>query len=98
MMHPIVDFYELRSTSFEAITEKYGRLGLVFEKPLLGFRIVNSTDGDLLLSLDGKTDQFCVLARSSNNYDLTVRAGNRFLVKYITKPTKGSVYVEGIHS
>ena len=75
------------------------------------FRIVNNTDGDLLISVDGTTNNIIVPAKSFVLYDLSSNAlnvqdsdwfvmqvGTQFYVKTSTSATTGDVWIEGIYS
>lgn len=106
-----VKFDTLRSKAFGDITASYTVLGSVLAQNFRLMRIVNNTDGALLISTDGTTDKVFIPAYGFVLYDLATNApnvknsdsfvfaiGTQFYVKYSTAPTVGSVYLEGIYS
>lgn len=101
----------LRSKAFGAITGSYTVLGAALAHLLRVFKLTNNTDGDLLISIDGTTDNFFLPAGSFTLYDLSTNSpptmvidnyflgiGTQFYVKSSSSPTKGSVYLEGLYS
>jgi hypothetical protein len=107
----VVRFDALRTKAFGAITGSYTTLGTPLTRNWRIFKITNNTDGDLLFSLNGTTDNIFVPASSFTLYDLSTNALNvndsdwfvmelnsQFYVKSSTVPTTGSVWVEGIYS
>jgi hypothetical protein len=107
----IVRFDALRTKANGAITNSYTTVGTPLTRNWRIFKITNNTDGDLLFSLDGTTDNIFVPASSFTLYDLSTNAlnvqdsdwfvmqlGSQFYVKYSTAPTTGSVYMEAIYS
>ena len=108
----IVRMDSLRSKAFGVITNSYTVLGAVLANNWRVFKITNNTNGDMLISLDGTTDNLFVPANSFTLYDLSTNAanvqdsdgfvmqiGSQFYVKYSTAPTGpvgGAVYVEGL--
>lgn len=99
----------LRSVAFGSITNSYTALGTPTSQPCRMFRIINPTDGDMFLSLDGTNNQFYVPANSFVLYDLcTNREKNgelfvlpnntQFYIKYSSAPSKNGVYIEVIYA
>ena len=99
----------LRSIAFGSITNSYQALGVATTQPTRIFRIINATDGDMLISLDGVNDMFFVPASSFVLYDLTTnrekngeifafQAGTQFYIKYSSAPSKSGVYIEIIYA
>lgn len=101
----------LRTKNFSAITNSYTTLGTALTKNWRMFKITNNTDGDMLISFDGTTNNLFVPAMSFTLYDLSTNAlnvqdsdwfvmqvGSQFYVKYSTAPTSGDMWVEGIYS
>lgn len=99
----------LRTIAFGSITNSYQALGTKLTQPARLFRIINSTDGDMLLSLDGTNGNFFVPANSFVLYDLTsnrekngevfvLEANTQFYIKYSSAPSKGGVYLEIIYA
>lgn len=107
----IVRFDALRTKANGAITNSYTTLGTPLTRNWRMFRISNNTNGDMLFSVDGTTDNLFVPASSFVLYDLSTNAlnvadsdwfvmqiGTQFYVKYSTAPTSGDVWIEGIYS
>lgn len=98
----------LRSMAFGTITNAYQALGTPLTHTCRIFRLINATDGDMLISIDGSTDQFFLPANSFVLYDLAANAergsemfvlekGTQFYVKFVTAPTVKRVAVEVIY-
>ena len=107
----VVKFDTLRTKAAAAITGSYTTLGTPLTQNWRMFKITNNTDGDLLISVDGTTDNLFVPAESFTLYDLATNAANvkdsdwfvmglkvQFYVKYSTVPTSGDVWMEGLYS
>jgi hypothetical protein len=108
----IVNMDALRSKAFASITGSYTTLGTALTANWRVFKITNNTNGDMLISLDGTTDNLFIPQSSFTLYDLSTNAanvqdsdgfvmkiGSQFYVKYSTAPTGpvgGAVYVEGL--
>ena len=100
---------QLRSLPFGSLTTSYQPLGLPLSHLWREWKITNLTNGNLLISFDGTSDNMIVPANSFTLYDIstntnqdassamTMSIGTQFLVKYSTAPTSGSVYLEGIY-
>lgn len=101
----------LRTKAHGAITSSYTTLGVVLAHPLRIFKLSNTTDGDLLISLDGTNNNFFLPAGGFTLYDLSTNAqqtnvtdgfqlaiGTQFYVKYNTDPTEGDVWLEGLYA
>jgi hypothetical protein len=106
-----VRFDTLRSVAFGDITNSYTALGSALTQNWRMFRVVNKTDADMLISFNASTNNLIVPANSFVLYDLSTNAlnvqdsdwfvmqiGTQFSIKYVTAPTSGNVYVEGIYS
>lgn len=104
-----VDAY--RTKNFAMITASYTTVGAAVEHNWRAFRITNNTNGDMIFSLDGTTNNLFVPANSFVLYDIStnstplsvtdnllVQLGTQFYVKYSTVPTAGDVYIEGIYA
>lgn len=100
----LVNAYQ--TLAFGSITSSFAAVGSAIGTPISMFRLINNTDGDMIFSIDGSTNQFFVPASSFVLYDV---AANRsvsqnfnlvghiqFYVKYSSAPSKNSVYVESI--
>lgn len=106
-----VRFDALRSKAFGVITNAYTTIGSPLAKNWRMFRITNNTNGDMLISADGTTDNLFIPAGGFVLYDLATNAvnvqdsdwfvmqiGTQFYVKYSSAPTAGTVYIEGLYS
>jgi hypothetical protein len=104
-----IDAY--RTTNFATITGSFTTVGAALTKNWRMFRIVNNTNGDLIFSVDGTTNNLFVPANSFVLYDCATNAppiqssdtfvfaiGTQFYVKSSTAPTSGDVYIEGIYA
>ena len=102
-MSNILRFDALSSLSNASITNSYTALGLPFAHAMRVVQFVNGTDGDMLISFDGITDNVIVLANGFALYDLTsdqdfnekfrYQANTQLYIKYSSAPTTGSFYV-----
>lgn len=101
----VVNFDPLRSLVYTSITNSYALVGTQFLHVVRLFCITNDTDGDMLFSLDGVTDQIILIAGQAKIFDFNTNRTNRdqwfalpettqVYVKYASVPTKGTVYVE----
>lgn len=101
----------LRSILFSSITGSYTKVGTALGFNWRMFRLINDTDGDMFMSVDGINDNYFVPANSFVLYDLATNAapvqqtdgfvlsiGTQFWIKYSTVPTQKSVYVEGVYA
>lgn len=93
----------IRSIAFGSISGTYMGIGSAVQHPILQIYIVNTTDADLMFSIDGITDHFVVASHgfflddiSSNKGrggGLYLAEGTRLYVKQESgSPTLGSVY------
>lgn len=107
MPSQIIRVDALRTVSSGSITNSYTALGTAFTHPMRLIKITNNTNGDLLFSFDGVTDNIFVPANGFVLYDCTTNraesityfvfaVGTQFFVKYSTAPTQGAVYLETI--
>ena len=95
----------LRTLGFGSINNvTYTELGGEFEHPMRLLKIVNNTNGDMLISFDGTTDNDFIPAGGFSLYDIMTNKenavpyfvfanGTQMFVKYSTAPTSGAVYV-----
>lgn len=106
-----VQFDPIRSVAFGSITASYTPLGAVLANNWRAFKCTNNTDGDMMLSLNGTSDNIFVPAGGFVLYDVAANSpttktidklvfalGTQFSIKYISAPTKGSVYLEGFYA
>jgi len=108
----VVRFDALRTKAFGSITGSYTTLGSALTVKFRMVRVVNNTDADLLISLDGTTDNLILPAGSFVLYDCSTNSpnvgdtdgfvmqiGSQFYVKYNgSAPTSGDVWVEGVYA
>lgn len=101
----VVYLDEIRTIGFAATGAGYVPIGPSFAHPVRLICLSNNTDGDMLFSVDGVTDQLFIPAGSFKLFDLStnrthvaqywaLQAGTQFYIKRVTVPTKGSVYIE----
>lgn len=101
----------MKTAAFGAITNAYTAIGTPLDFNWRMFRIINNTDGDLIFSFNGTSDNLFVKAGSFVLYDLSTNAppvsvsdnyvfaiNTQFYVKYVSAPTKGNVYIEGSYA
>jgi hypothetical protein len=107
----IVRIDSIRTKANGVITNSYTTVGAALANNWRMWRITNNTDGDMLFSLDGTTNNLFVPAFSFVLYDCSTNSpnvgdtdsfvmqiGSQFYVKYNTAPTKGDVWIEGIYA
>lgn len=107
----VARFDALRSKNFAAITGSYTTIGTPLTRNWRMFRITNNTNGDILISADGSTDNLFIPAFSFVLYDIATNTPNvsdlddlvmslltQFYVKYSTAPTSGDVWIEGVYA
>jgi hypothetical protein len=102
MASNIVRFDAIRSIANGSITASYQKFGVIFAHAMRVINIINPTDGDMMFSFDGTTDNIFVAAGGFVLYDLTsdqdvnesfrYQNGSQLYIKYVTAPTKESVY------
>jgi len=100
----------LRSIAFGSISGSYAAVGTPLANPCRLICISNNTDGDMLFSRDGSTDELFVASgsfklfdvstnrRAINQDDCVFEKGTQWYVKQSTAPTAGDVYIEIIYS
>ena len=104
----IVRVDAIRSVEYSSITSSYTTLGGSFSHAMRVIKLTNNTDGDLLISFDGVTDNVILPAGSFTLYDVTTnreendiffvfQVGTQVFVKYSTSPAKGAVYLECLY-
>lgn len=100
----------LRSLAFGSISGSYANVGTATANPTRIICITNDTEGNMIFSRDGSTDEIFVAAGSFKLFDLTSNArpvnqsdlvfetGTQWSVKQDEAPVSGSVYIEVIHA
>jgi len=106
---PVARFDTYRTVNFSAITPAFTAIGAAIQHNWRIFRIVNNTNGDLIVSEDGVNNNIFVPANSFVLYDLStnsdinlsnsivLKLGAQFYVKSSTVPTSGDLYIEGMY-
>lgn len=107
MSSNIVRFDAIRSVAFGSITNAYVALGTTFGHAMRVLQFINNTDGDVMISFDGTTDNLFVPSEGFSLFDLTsdqdgnesfrYEMGTQLYIKYISAPTTGSFYVVAIY-
>src|SRR5579863_9635540 len=98
----VVQIDALRSLAHGSISGTYAAVGTPLTFPARLVCITNNTDGDMIFSIDGVTDQLFVASGSFKLFDLqtnrlnqqqqwVLAIGTQFFVKQSTAPTKNSV-------
>jgi hypothetical protein len=103
----IVRFDAVRSVAESSITTSYIPLGSPLGHAMRVLHFINDTDGDMMISFDGVTDNVPVLADSFSLYDLTsdqdsnesfrYQNGTQIYIRYISAPTTGTFYLVAIY-
>lgn len=100
----------LRTTAFGSITGSYVAIGSAFAYQARIICFTNTTNQDVLFSMDGSTDQLIVPAGSFKLFDVTMNhrpvnmddfcfaIGTQWYVKYAAAPNAGAVYIEVVYA
>ena len=99
----------LQSIAHGSISNTFAPIGSAATSAIRMFRLINNTDGDMFISLDGVNNHFFVPAGSFVLYDLCTNRewagrffvlpiGTQFYISYSTSPSKNSFYVELIYA
>ena len=106
---PVVRLDAYRTVGFAAITASFTTVGTALSHNWRTVKITNNTNGNLIVSVDGVTNNIFVPANSFTLYDITANTdtdnstalvfaiGTQFYVKSSTVPTSGDVYIEGFY-
>lgn len=107
----IVRLDALRTVAFGGISGAYAVLGIPLAHNWREVSIINNTDGDLFISVDGVTDNIFVPKMSFVLLDVSANADSntglsnlvfalftQFYVKQSTAPTTGAVYLQGFYA
>lgn len=110
MSSNIVRIDQIRSipgTGVGAVTNTYQNLGAAFGHSMRVLHFINNTDGNMMISFDGTTDNIFVAANTFSLYDLTAQEdanemfryekGSQLQIKYLTAPTTGTFYVVAVY-
>jgi hypothetical protein len=101
----------LRSIAFGSISGTYTKVGTPISYNWRMFRLINDTDGDMFVSVDGVNNNYFVPANSFVLYDLACNSapaqqsdgfvlaiGTQFWIKQSTAATQKAVYIEGLYA
>jgi hypothetical protein len=100
----------LRTLAFGSIQATYVAVGSPFEYQARIICFTNTTNNDMLFSMDGSTDQLIVPAGSFKLFDITTNhrpvnmddfvfaIGTQWYVKYTAMPASGAVYIEVVYA
>lgn len=100
----------LKSLAFGSISGTYATVGSATSNPSRLICFTNNTEGDMIFSRDGTTDEVFVAAGSyklfdittnhkpANNDDFVFQTGTQWYVKQDSAPVSGSVYIEVIYA
>lgn len=104
------DLEPLRSLAFGGISGSYAPVGTPFENPCRLICLTNDTEGNVVFSRDGVTDELFVGAGSFKLFDVTTnhnpetssdlafKVGTQFYVKQLEAPVSGAVYIEVLYA
>lgn len=100
----------LRSVANGSITSSFTPVGAPFAYPARIICFTNTTNVDMIFSMDGSTDQLIVPAGSFKLFDVTTNHrpvnqddfcfanGTQWSVKYTAAPNTGSIYIEVVYA
>lgn len=101
-----VRFDAVRSMAAGSITNTYQTFDVPFGHYMRLLHFINGTDGNMMVSFDGTTDNLPVFAGSFDLYDLTAdqdsdesfryQVGTQVYIKYLTAPTTGTFYLVAV--
>lgn len=106
-----VKFDVLRSIDFTSITSSYQPLGAPLTHNWRIFKVTNTCDNNIILSVDGVSDNILVTAGGFTLYDfgtnepgiasqdsMVVSIGTQFYVKASSFVSYGKLFLEGVYS
>lgn len=100
----------LRTLAFGSIGATFTAVGTPFSYQARIICFTNTTNEDVIFSMDGSTDQLIVPAGSFKLFDVTTNHrpvnqddfcfanGTQWYVKYAAGPTSGAVYIEVVYA
>ena len=100
----------LRTVAYGSITGSYAAVGDPFSYQARIICFTNTTNEDVLFSMDGSTDQLIVPAGSFKLFDITTNhkpvnqddfvfaIGTQWYVKYAASPSSGAIYIEVVYA
>jgi hypothetical protein len=103
----VVSIDQLRSLAFGSITGTYAAVGTALANQTRLICFTNTTDADVLVSIDGTNNYLIVPAGSFKLFDLCTnrlnssqswvfQPGTQFYVKTAGSPSKGAFYIEAL--
>lgn len=96
----------LRTLAFGSIGASFTAVGAPFGFQARIICFTNTSNADMIFSMDGSTNQLIVPANSFKLFDITTNhkpvnqddfvfaIGTQWSVKYVTAPSSGAVYIE----
>lgn len=107
MSSNIVRFDAVRFLAFDHISDTYLPIGPALGHAMRVLHFINATDGDMMISFDGVTDNIPVINESFTLYDLTAdedtnesfryENGTQLYVRYLSAPSKGTFYIVAVY-
>lgn len=107
----VVRFDAIKSVNFGSITNAYTPLSTPLSHLWRAICIVNATDAAMFISFNATDNNIFLPANSFRLYDvcantdtinnlnnLVFELNTQIYIKYLTAPTSGAVYVEGIYA
>jgi len=100
----------LRTLAYTSISGTYAAVGPAQSYPARIICFTNTTDADMIFSMDGTTDQLIVAAGGFKLFDITTNHrpvnqddfcfsnGTQWYVKQNSSTTKGAVYIEIVYA
>jgi hypothetical protein len=100
----------LRTLAFGGIGATFAPVGASFSYQARIICFTNTTNSDVILSMDGTTDQLIVPAGSFKLFDVTMNhrpvnmddfcfaIGTQWYVRYAAAPASGAVYIEVVYA
>jgi hypothetical protein len=100
----------IRTLAFGSIGATYTAIGGPFAYQSRIICFTNTTNADVLFSMDGVTDEVIVPAGGFKLFDVTMNhrpvnmddfcfsIGTQWYVRYLSAPTSGSVYLEVVYA
>lgn len=100
----------LRTVAYTSVTGSYTAVGSPFAYQARIICFTNTTDKDMLFSMNGSTDQLIVPTGSFKLFDITTNhkpvnqddfvfaIGTQWYVKYAAAPGSGAIYLEVVYA
>jgi hypothetical protein len=100
----------LRTLAFGSVGATYTAVGAPFAYQARIICFTNTTNEDVIFSMNGTIDQLIVPAGSFKLFDITMNhrpvnmddfcfpIGTQWYVRYVTSPSSGAVYIEVVYA